>query len=420
MSSTTPMTAASAAAPTGSSGSTPTPAATSTCMNQAYATTFGMPSGIKLSQFDGSDWSNWSGMLEALLTLHEAEDVFLMTLAPSGVDVDEWSSIQRRTKVYLRLYVKPNVFSLIASNSELPTFKEKWDKLTQVYGGATSSTTIFNLWIQLTQVHLDDSQPMTSQLAKLNESRVALANASMGVTDTQYCLILLNALPSSYEVLASTILAAGPPSALKHTEISAHIINEEGRHSSGSSSLNAARAAPIKGTKGKARDHSNLTCHYSKKKGHIQHDCHKKKKDEKDKEKKDKGSVSGSSTKAVNSHVVETTASIQEVNDDMSVALYATSRSCWMMDSGATHHISPHRSDFKDFTPSKGTVRIGDSSTISQEGVGTVVFKSPQGYSLTLSNVLYVPAVKTCFMSTRALAQKGAEITFLKGHFKSL
>jgi len=86
-------------------------------MNQAYATTFGMPSGIKLSQFDGSDWSNWSGMLEALLTLHEAEDVFLMTLAPSGVDVDEWSSIQRRTKVYLRLYVKPNVFSLIASNS---------------------------------------------------------------------------------------------------------------------------------------------------------------------------------------------------------------------------------------------------------------------------------------------------------------
>ncbi len=151
--------------PAGSSGSTRTPATTSTCMNQAYATTFGMPSGIKLSQFDGSDWSNWSGMLEALLTLHEAEDVFLMTLAPSGVDVDEWSSIQRRTKVYLRLYVKPNVFSLIASDSELPTFKEKWDKLKQVYGSATGSTTIFNLWIQLTQVHLDDSQPMTSQLA---------------------------------------------------------------------------------------------------------------------------------------------------------------------------------------------------------------------------------------------------------------
>src|SRR6266404_979810 len=144
----------------------------------------------------------------------------------------------------------------------------------------------------------------------------------------------------------------------------------------------------------------------------------KRKRTRKTRRKKDKGSASGSGTKAVNSHVVETTASIQEVNDDMSVALYAVSRSCWMMDSGATHHISPHRSDFKDFTPSKGTVRIGDSSTISQEGVGTVVFKSPQGYSLTLSNVLYVPAVKTCFMSTRALAQKGAEITFSERAFQ--
>src|SRR6266404_2794864 len=95
----------------------------------------------------------------------------------------------------------------------------------------------------------------------------------------------------------------------------------------------------------------------------------------------------------------------------MSVALYAMLRSCWMMDSGATHHISPHHSDFKDFTPSKVTVQIGDSSTISQEGVGTVVFKSPQGYSLTLSNVLYVPVVKTHFMSTHTLAQKGAKIT---------
>ncbi len=404
----------STAAPAASSSSK----STTTHINNSYLNNWSLPSGIQLPQFDGTNWSQFSGVLEAVLTLMEGEDLINLTAAPSGTDVADWESLQRRSCAYLRLYVKQDIFSLVASNTEFPHFKSKWDKLKELYGGATGSTTIFNLWINLTQACLDDSSPMAPQLAKLNESRVALANASMGVTDTQYCLILLNALPSSYEVLASTILAAGLPSALKHTEISARIINEEGRRSSGSSSLNAARAAPIKGTKGKARDHSNLTCHYCQKKGHIQPDCRKKKKDEKDKEKKDKGSASGSGTKAVNSHVVETTASIQEVNDDMSVALYAASRSCWMMDSGATHHISPHHSDFKDFTPSKGTVRIGDSSTISQEGVGTVVFKSPQGYSLTLSNVLYVPAVKTRFMSTRALAQKGAEITFSERAFQ--
>src|SRR5260370_29396150 len=125
------------------------------------------------------------------------------------------------------IYVKPDVFSLIASDAEFPTFKDKWEKLKQVYSGATGSTTIFNLWIQLTQACLDDSQPMTSQLAKLNEAWVNLSNASMCITDIQYCLILLNSLPSSYEVVATTILASRAPSMLSHTQIIAWILNEQ-------------------------------------------------------------------------------------------------------------------------------------------------------------------------------------------------
>ena len=81
----------------------------------------------------------------------------------------------------------------------------------------------------------------------------------MGVTDTQYCLILLHALPPSYEVLASTILAGGAPNTLRHTEITARIISEEVRLSGPSgSSLNAAAKAPIKASgKGKGKkDHS--------------------------------------------------------------------------------------------------------------------------------------------------------------------
>jgi len=238
----------------------------------------------------------------------------------------------------------------------------------------------------------------------------------MGITDTQYCLILLNALPSSYEVVATTILASGAPSSLSHSEIIARILNEEGRHSGTSAALNAARA-PIKSDgKKKKQDHSNLTCHYCNKKGHIQPDCRKKKKDDSSNKKKKKGS---SGSKAANSHILVPTASIEEVNDDFAAALYtADARPCWMMDSGATHHITPCRDDFKDYSLVNGTIHLGDKSTVNQIGVGTVIFKSPQGYKITLSNVLYVPAVKTCFMSTCALTQKGASVTFDERAFK--
>ena len=238
---------------------------------------------------------------------------------------------------------------------------------------------------------------MASQLAKLNEVHVALSNANMGITDIQFCLILLNALPASYEVLASTILASGAPSALQHSEIIACILNEEGRHASGSTSLNAARAAPIKG-KGKGKDHSSLTCHYCPNKGHIKPNCRKLKKDEVDGKKKEEGSSAGG--KLANSHVlVETMASIMEVIDnEISASLYAAWSDRWMLDSGATHHITPHRSDFSSYTPQTGSVCLGDKSAQDQIGVGSVIVRSPQGCTITLSNVLHVSGVQTCFI----------------------
>lgn len=266
--------------------------------------------------------------------------------------------------MYLCLYVKPNVFSLIASNTDFPTFKDKWNKLNKVYGGATGSTTIFNLWIQLTHACLNDSQPMTSQLAKLNDAQVNLSNASMGVTDTQYCLILLNALSFSYKVVAITILALGASFSLSHSEIIARILNEEEQCSGFSAALNMA-CAPIKTDgKKKERDHSNLTCHYCNKKGHIKPDCQKKKQDESGNKKKENGS---SGSKTANTHVlVPSTTSVEEVNDDFSAALYsANAQPHWMMDSGATCHITPCQSDFKDYSLINGTICLEDKSTVN-------------------------------------------------------
>jgi hypothetical protein len=53
--------------------STPTPApataGTNTRMSNAYNATFGMPLGIHLPQFDGSEWNHWSETLEVILTV---------------------------------------------------------------------------------------------------------------------------------------------------------------------------------------------------------------------------------------------------------------------------------------------------------------------------------------------------------------
>jgi len=245
-----------------------------------------MPSGIRLEILSGPNWSSWSGVFTALLQLNNINTILTHDTLPSGVDADDWASVQKKTKAYLHLYCEADVYSTVESDVDFPTFKEKYKRLKDTYGGV-GSTAIFNLWIKLTQARLDDGSLLAPQLSKLNEACVKLSNASMGVSDIQYCLILLNALPESYEVVASTLLASGPASDLKYSEITACILNEEGQKSGPSVSLNVAHVD---------KKNKNLTCHYCNKKGHMEHNCRKKKKDEaKKKEEEEDSSTSDSS-----------------------------------------------------------------------------------------------------------------------------
>jgi len=196
-------------------------------ISNAYNVGFGIPSGVKMTQFDGTSWSDWAGTFEAIMTIYEAEDHLRFRTVPTGADPDEWNNMQQRLKAYLCLYMTAGVFSQISDEFTFPTVKDRWDELKRLYSGVTGSTSVFNDWITLTQAKLDESSPLGPQLTKLNEARVNLANAKMGVSDTQYCFILLHTLPDSYEVLVSTILASGDPSLLHPGDVVARIQNEE-------------------------------------------------------------------------------------------------------------------------------------------------------------------------------------------------
>ena len=133
-----------------------------------------------------------------------------------------------------------------------------------------------------------------------------------------------------------------------------------------------------------------------------------------EKEKKEKGKGNGTqATKAVNTHIG--TAKIEEINDneDLTVSLYAASRSRWMVDSGATHHITPHRSDFLSWSPAKGAVSLGGHAEISQIGTGSVTIRPSRGDRIVhLHDVMHVPDASAHYFSVSALMQKGGHILF--------
>ena len=78
-----------------------------------------------------------------------------------------------------------------------------------------------------------------------------------------------------------------------------------------------------------------------------------------------------------------------------------------MVDSGATHHITPHRSDFATWAPARGSVSLGGHAEIAQIGTGTVKIRPSGGdRDVHLQDVMHVPDAEACYFSVSALLSK--------------
>jgi len=353
------------------------------------APSISFPPAAAIEILDGSNWPTWSSRILALLRMnglrsHVTED---KPAAPPS----DWSTTEDMLLGVLEMYSQKDVWTTVSDDTKFATCKLKWEELKRVYGGV-GSMSAFNTWVSLTGTALEDSQPMLPQLQKLNDARMTLKNNDMPISDLQFCFILIKALPDSYSAVASTILATGAPSALSPQTIQERILNEEGRRSGSSASLN--KVAPVKRT-------TNVTCSYCKKPGHKSNECRKKKRDAKandtDKE-EEKDSSAQTPARVVNAHVVPT-ASITEVPDsdsdnDIRVSLYAAVRSQWLVDSGATHHNSPIHPDSATRSPIEGSVSLGGHAEYRSNRLGTGHRQAERrnwGVQLTLQDVMHVP-----------------------------
>ncbi|KAL5808678.1 hypothetical protein ACOSQ3_029369 [Xanthoceras sorbifolium] len=88
----------------------------------------------------------------------------------------------------------------------------------------------------------------------------------------------------------------------------------------------------------------------------------------------------------------------------------------WYVDTGYSNHMCGSKSSFSYLTEGfRTTVSFGDCSTVSVMGKGDIQIKTRNGYVETISNVFYVPDLKSNLLSAGQLQEKGYIITIQKG-----
>ncbi|GKU89832.1 hypothetical protein SLEP1_g3918 [Rubroshorea leprosula] len=110
-----------------------------------------------------------------------------------------------------------------------------------------------------------------------------------------------------------------------------------------------------------------------------------------------------------------------EKNDDSSLFMVChpkevSKKNVWYLDIGCSNHMCGDKSTFSDLDEScQDKVKFGDNSTIAVKGKGKVTIRAKDNSIQTISNVLYVPNLKSNLLSLGQLQEKGYEILIKDG-----
>ncbi|GMF54711.1 unnamed protein product [Phytophthora fragariaefolia] len=201
--------------------------------------------------------------------------------------------------------------------------------------------------------------------------------------ETRQLVLLLGSLTDEYRMI-STVLENTPNMTLAYA-----IQALSGVEASDESSSGQPKAFVAKKSYDKRR--FNGKCFYCKKTGHKETECRKKANEER-------------------GHVA------RETSDYAFTATSAMGKTEWLVDSGASSHMTSVRDKFVSMKELKTPVRItiADGRKIDAVAMGTVGLKLMDGTSVTLSDVLYIPEAEGSLISVAKLAEKDAVAQFSK------
>ena len=291
---------------------------------------------------------------------------------------------------------------IIIEVSDEKTAASLWQKLESLY--MTKSLTNKLLLKQcLFALRMQEGIELRDHLDKLNSILLELRNIDVKVEDEDAALILLVSLSNSFENFVQSFIVGKDTVRLEEVRSALH--SRELRHRASSSGTdNQASGLFVGGVKGhgnkrKSKDRKSFprgpkptdTCNYCKEKGHWKSDCPKKKKEQQ----------SGSAAVAED-----------EAKSDSDIALvvhgHTHSSDVWVMDTGASYHMTPRREWFSKYTEVlDGKINMANDFVYKIAGIGSIKLRTHDGRFCTLNKVRHVPSMTKNLISVSLLDSRG-------------
>ena len=361
-----------------------------------------------ITRFDGKrDFGTWKMKMEAVL---KKEKTYKIVSAPEklkDLEADVLEEMEDEALTTIQLSLSDEV---LREFSDKKTAKELWDALSIAYQDKSLTNRII-LQQQLYSFKMKPGSDLMEHVDALTTLVMNLKAADVDITDEAQAVILLCSLPKEYTAFVNSMIYGRGKIGLSDVKAGLHNEVLRGRLASTSIDSDSEGLSVQRGrsqskskhgggrykSRSQSRGPNALTCNYCKRPGHFVKQCPKLEGRRKDPK---QASVS--------------TAVISDTESDTDVFTASGSfgkSNLWLIDSGASYHMTPDRNCFSTYREiDGGEVLMGNDASCRMVGVGSVNVRMFDGVIRTITDVRHVPDLRRSLISVGALSRLGLKI----------
>jgi hypothetical protein len=312
-------------------------------------------------------------------------------------DVKVWDKADRYACQVIVKSVETRIMSLILT---CETSYDMWQKLLTIFEQQSKQAAhiVQSEFFGFKKAEEDD---MTTHISKFENLVLKMQQLNVKPEESSLIVKLLDTLPNEYESLCQAWWARSEEQQTLTKLIGVLTTDDQRRNDKKNPEALLSSNKVIFHKKNvrkefKRGEHKKFKCYGCNKPGHIKRNCPNTK--------------INKSVKHQMSEEREDQAFVSEISEILSSE--CCSNDIWVVDSGATNHVTPHRDLFETFhTLEKPLIiHLGSKSTMDAIGKGNIRFEAMingSWNSCVMENVLYVPDARRNLFSVTAAIDKG-------------
>lgn len=376
-----------------------------------------MSEDYKIPKLNGDNFHSWSIRARAMLVQKRCWEA----VEPGyGINMNDNERKKNDEALTLLFLIVEDTF--LDDIGDCPRAREAWNSLKDMHT-KFGLLHVLQLMREFFNVKMKLHETVQSYLGRLMDLHRKLSTGGYAFTDREVALIMLIGLPRSYESLIINLekdeeilttamvkskLLLEEKRIARNENIAADTVEERALHTKNI----PARKTPGKNMKKMAykREDDETDTHRRKTKcfscgewGHISKTCNEARK---------QGQISAKTAVDLKRNWA------LSANEDTK-----NNPNTWILDSGATEHMTSVREKYFKFKPYSSTVEVANSEKIKVTGIGDTIIKLPgeaEEKTIALSNVLYVPNLGGNLLSIGRIEERGFKVEFSDGEAKIL